>query len=122
MITLLATGLVPDHHGIINNNFYAEELGGIYRIGDQDMVTNGKAYLGEPIWVTAEKQGVRAGCYYWVGSEAEIQGVRPTFWNTYDERALWRTGDPGAGLAPASGGGTARVGHALFRRARWNGP
>ena len=31
----LATGLYPDHHGIINNNFYAGDLGGIYRIGEK---------------------------------------------------------------------------------------
>jgi predicted AlkP superfamily pyrophosphatase or phosphodiesterase len=82
----LATGLYPDHHGIINNSFYAPELGGIYRIGDTQMVTNGSAYFGEPIWVTAEKQGVKSACYFWVGSEAEIMGVRPTYWNRYDGR------------------------------------
>ena len=29
---------------------------------------------GEPIWITAEKQGVRAGCFFWPGSETELQG------------------------------------------------
>jgi len=80
----LATGLYPDHHGIINNSFYAEDLGGVYRIGATPMVTNGASYSGEPIWVTAEKQGVKSACYFWVGSEAEIMGVRPTYWNTYN--------------------------------------
>jgi predicted AlkP superfamily pyrophosphatase or phosphodiesterase len=80
----LATGLYPDHHGIINNSFYAPELGGIYRIGDTDMVTNPDAYFGEPIWVTAEKQGVKAASYFWVGSEADIMGISPTYWETYD--------------------------------------
>ena len=80
----LATGLYPDHHGIINNSFYASDLGGIYRIGDTRMVTNGTAYFGEPIWVTAEKQGVKSACYFWVGSEAPIMGIRPTYWNTYN--------------------------------------
>ena len=49
----LATGLYPDHNGIINNSFYADDLDGIYRIGDRNMVRNADAYLGEPIWVTA---------------------------------------------------------------------
>jgi len=80
----LATGLYPDHHGIINNSFYASDLGGIYRIGDTQMVTDGAAYFGEPIWVTAEEQGVKAACYFWVGSEAPVMGVRPSYWNTYD--------------------------------------
>jgi alkaline phosphatase D len=81
----LATGLYPDHHGIINNSFYAPELDGIYRIGDRAMVTNPDAYFGEPIWVTAEKQGVKTASYFWVGSEARISGVSPAYWYAYDE-------------------------------------
>lgn len=80
----LATGLYPDHHGIINNSFYAPELQGIYRIGDREMVTNPDAYFGEPIWVTAEKQGVKSASYFWVGSEAAIMGISPSYWYTYE--------------------------------------
>ena len=72
----LATGLYPDNHGIINNSFYASDLGGIYRIGAADMVTDGASYFGEPIWVTAEQQGVKSACYFWGGSEAEIMEPR----------------------------------------------
>ncbi|MEN8156990.1 MAG: ectonucleotide pyrophosphatase/phosphodiesterase [Bacteroidota bacterium] len=81
----LATGLYPDNHGIINNKFYAEDLNGIYKISDRSMVSNPDAYFGEPIWVTAEKQGVRSASYYWVGSEAPILGISPSYWKTYDE-------------------------------------
>lgn len=80
----LATGLYPDHNGIINNSFYASDLGMVYRIGDRDMVENGDSYFGEPIWVTAEEQGMRAASYYWVGSEAPVMGVRPSYWKRYD--------------------------------------
>lgn len=80
----LATGLLPDHHGIINNSFYAPDLGRVYRIADRDMVMNGKAYFGEPVWVTSEKQGIPAASYYWVGSEADVMGIRPTYWKVYD--------------------------------------
>ena len=81
----LATGLYPDHHGIINNSFYAPELDGIYRIGDNDMVTNPDAYFGEPLWVTAEKQGMKSASYFWVGSEADIMGILPSYWYAYNE-------------------------------------
>jgi predicted AlkP superfamily pyrophosphatase or phosphodiesterase len=86
----LATGLYPDHHGIINNSFYAGDLNGIYRIGDRDMVKNPDAYFGEPIWVTAEQQGIRSACYYWVGSEGPIKGVYPTYWKEYDGSVPYR--------------------------------
>ncbi len=81
----VATGLYPDNHGIINNSFYAEDLGGIYRIRDSRMVTDPDAYFGEPIWVTAEKQGIKAASYFWVGSEAPIKGVYPSYWKKYNE-------------------------------------
>jgi len=80
----LATGLYPDNHGIINNSFYAPDLEGIYRIGDRDMVSNPDAYFGEPIWVTAEEQGIKSASYYWVGSEAPIKGRHPSYWKKYD--------------------------------------
>jgi len=82
----LATGLYPDHHGIINNSFYAPELDGIYRIGATEMVRDADAYFGEPLWVTAEKQGVKSASYFWVGSEAPIMGISPSYWKAYDGR------------------------------------
>jgi alkaline phosphatase D len=73
----IATGLYPDHHGIISNSFAAPDLGLFYRMGDQAAVENPAFYGGEPIWVTAEKQGVRAASFFWVGSEAPVGGRHP---------------------------------------------
>lgn len=36
-------------------------------------------------WVTAEKQGVRSASFFWVGSEAPVAGIHPTYWKKYDE-------------------------------------
>jgi predicted AlkP superfamily pyrophosphatase or phosphodiesterase len=38
-----------------------------------------------PIWVTAERQGVRTGTMFWPGSEYELHGQRPTRWRTFDQ-------------------------------------
>jgi predicted AlkP superfamily pyrophosphatase or phosphodiesterase len=38
----------------------------------------------EPIWVTAQKQGRRTASVYWPGTQAEIHGVRPTYWQLFD--------------------------------------
>ena len=81
----LATGLHPDHHGLVNNFFYAPDLDLIYRIGDNEAVTNPAFYGGEPIWNTAEKQGVRTASFFWVGSEAPIQGMQPSICKTYNK-------------------------------------
>jgi alkaline phosphatase D len=80
----MATGLYPDNHGIVNNNFYCPELDMVYRIGDRQMVENTAFYGGEPIWVTAEKQGLTTASYFWVGSEAPVKGIQPTYWKRYE--------------------------------------
>lgn len=87
----IATGLYPDHHGIINNSFAAPDLGLFYRIGDRAAVENPAFYLGEPMWVTAGKQGVVTGSFFWVGSEAPIKGMHPAYWKKYDEAIPFET-------------------------------
>lgn len=84
----IATGLHPDHHGIVNNSFYDKELG-YYALGNRKSVENGAFYLGEPIWVTAEKQGVTSASYFWVGSEAPVQGIQPTYWKKYSNKTTF---------------------------------
>ena len=80
----MATGLYPDNHGIVMNNFYCPELDRTYRMRDREAVEDGAFYGGEPVWVTAEKQGITSASYFWVGSEAPIQGIQPTYWKIYN--------------------------------------
>lgn len=80
----IVTGLHPSNHGIIANNMYDPEMDATFSLGDREAVENPDWWGGEPIWVTAEKQGLAAATYFWPGSEAPIQGVRPTDWFTYD--------------------------------------
>ncbi len=80
----IATGLYPDHHGIVNNTFWDPQRGVLYKISDRSKVEDGYFYGGEPIWVTAEKQNIRSASYFWVGSEAKIDGYRPSIWKRYD--------------------------------------
>lgn len=81
----MATGLHPDHHGIVCNNFYDSTLG-YYSINDRKAVGNSGFYGGEPIWVTAEKQGVTSASYFWVGTETLIKGYQPTYWKKYNQK------------------------------------
>lgn len=82
----IATGLYPDHHGLVNNSFYAPDLDLTYTIQDRKMVTNPDFYKGEPVWVTAEKQDIITASFFWVGSEAAVQGIQPTYWKTYEHK------------------------------------
>ena len=85
----IATGLYPDHHGLVENSFPAPDLGLFYRMGDRAAVENPLFYGGEPVWVTAEKQGVISASFFWVGSEAPIGGMHPTYWKRYNESVTY---------------------------------
>lgn len=80
----LVTGLYPARHGIVANDFPLGD-GTWYRIRDRSMVQNGRLYSGEPVWVTAERQGMVAASFFWIGSEADIAGVRPSHWRHYSK-------------------------------------
>lgn len=79
----IATGMLPQHHGIVANDFPGKD-GDWYSYKDRSSVQDGRWYLAEPFWVTAEKAGMRAAAYYFVGTEADAGGVRPTYWRPFD--------------------------------------
>lgn len=79
----LITGLVPDHHGIINNTFWDTAEQRQYSIGDSLTRNDTIYYKGETIWATAQRQGVKTASVYWVGSDIPINDNLP------DEYKLW---------------------------------
>lgn len=78
----IATGLYPENHGIIENNIY--DFGAVFTLDKRSEVQNPRWWLGEPIWVTAEKQGQIAASYFFPGTETVIQGESPTFFREYN--------------------------------------
>jgi alkaline phosphatase D len=82
----LVTGLYPEHHGIVAMSFYDPQRKERYAFNDPKTVTDGSWYRGVPLWSLAEKQGMRAACFFWPGSEAEIAGARPSYYLKYDDK------------------------------------
>jgi len=80
----IVTGLYPENHGIVSNTMYDPEYDATFSLGNRTEVQNGRWWDGEPIWVTAEKNGLKTLCNFWPGSEAEINAIRPTYWTEYD--------------------------------------
>ncbi len=80
----IVTGLYPEHHGIIANTMYDAEFNAVFKISNVTEKNNSRWWGGEPIWVTAEKQGLKSGCFFWPGSEVLIKDVRPNYWKDYD--------------------------------------
>ena len=80
----IVTGLYPSNHGIVANTMYDPVFDETFSLSKREEVENARWWGGEPLWVTAEQQGVRAGTFFWPGSAAPIKDTRPTFWKRYD--------------------------------------
>jgi predicted AlkP superfamily pyrophosphatase or phosphodiesterase len=72
----LATGTYVDRHGIVGNVFDDPKLGH-YRYSN-----DARFIAAEPVWIAAERQGVRAATFFWVGSETDWNGRGATYRKT----------------------------------------
>ena len=82
----IATGLYPAHHGLVDNYFYDYARKEMYSMSNKDKVRDGSWYSGIPLWSLAEKQGMLAASMFWVGSESDAGGKRPTYYYNYHEK------------------------------------
>lgn len=81
----IVTGLHAARHGITSNNMVDPYLPGRFALSRRDVLQDTRWWGGEPVWVTAERQGLVAATMFWPGSESEIAGDRPTYWRPFDE-------------------------------------
>jgi predicted AlkP superfamily pyrophosphatase or phosphodiesterase len=80
----LITGQYPNRHGIVSNSMVDPALPGRFTLANHDAQQDTRWWGGEPLWITAERQGVIAATMFWPGSDAEIAGRRPTHWLPYE--------------------------------------
>jgi len=80
----IATGMYPDKHSIVGNSFYNKQKNLTYKIRDRALVEDGSFYGGTPIWIQADNSDMVSASYFFVGSEANVQGKYPTYYNRYD--------------------------------------
>jgi alkaline phosphatase D len=82
----IVTGLYPEHHGIVGNDFYDPARKEVYSNGSTPRDPNQSWYRSKPLWVVAEQQKVKSACLFWPACDAEILGVRPSYWKPYDSK------------------------------------
>ena len=80
----IATGLHPEAHGIVANRFFDPLRDDEFNYRERGDAGDGSWWGGEPIWVTAERQGAASAAFFFPGTEAEIGGRRPGRWRPYD--------------------------------------
>ncbi|MEI7812754.1 MAG: ectonucleotide pyrophosphatase/phosphodiesterase [Ignavibacteria bacterium] len=81
----IITGMYPEHHGIVHNSFTNPVTDDHYRTSNKKAITNGKWYLGESFWETAEHHGIRTASYFWPGSELTDSARRPSFTMPFEQ-------------------------------------
>ncbi|TNM92642.1 hypothetical protein fugu_018044 [Takifugu bimaculatus] len=60
----LATGLYPESHGIVGNTMHDPVFNATFSLRTREKL-NHRWWGGQPIWITAEEQGVKAGTFFW---------------------------------------------------------
>ncbi len=81
----IVTGLYPGHHGMVANTVRDPATGRTFIRTNVAEVRDPMWWGGEPIWVTAQRNGRIAAAMFWPGSEAPIGGILPRYWKPYDD-------------------------------------
>lgn len=82
----LVTGLYPSHEGLVGNSFYDKTTNGFFSYHGKNASDSTWYNGGTPLWVLAEQQKMLSASFYWVGSDVEIHGTRPTYYYKYNEK------------------------------------
>lgn len=80
----IVTGLYPEHHGVIANNMADERWPERFSMAARTSREQ-RWWGGEPIWVTARRQDLRAAAVFWPGSEVAVGGITPNYWTAFDD-------------------------------------
>uniref|UniRef100_A0A8C4NBV0 Ectonucleotide pyrophosphatase/phosphodiesterase 3 n=1 Tax=Eptatretus burgeri TaxID=7764 RepID=A0A8C4NBV0_EPTBU len=103
----IVTGLYPESHGIVDNSMYDVEFDAHFSLSSPEK-NNPRWWGGQPIWLTAESQGVKAGTYFWPGSDVPINNTHPSKWEPYNGPGFFtlyfdQPDHAGHGYGPVSG-------------------
>ncbi|KAI6016235.1 nucleotide pyrophosphatase [Pisolithus marmoratus] len=80
----LMTGLYPESHGIVANSFWDPASGSMFIYSHPETSLNASWWLGEPMWETAERAGLKTANLMWPGPPVTASGFSPTY------HELWR--------------------------------
>ncbi|RMC12988.1 hypothetical protein DUI87_10517 [Hirundo rustica rustica] len=83
IINLFVKGLYPESHGIIDNKMYDPKRNASFTLKSEEKF-NPQWYQGQPIWLTAMYQGLKAGTFFWPGSDVAVNGTFPNLYEIYN--------------------------------------
>ena len=74
----LVTGVAPERHGIVNNDFRDPARGDYRKSPDANWMEV------EPLWSLLARAGLPSASFHWVGSEGAWHGNGPRYWKPFD--------------------------------------
>src|SRR5690606_36310569 len=81
----IVTGQRLGTHGIVSNNMTDPDIPGRFSLSNREVLADPRWWGGEPVWNTAERQGLVTSALFWPGFETLIGGRQATYWMPYDE-------------------------------------
>lgn len=87
----IVTGQRPTRNGMLNNTMFDAASGLAFIYNRPGYAQDPQWWGGEPIWITAVKQGRVSATSFWPGSEAPIDGLHPTYWKPFNYRIPFAT-------------------------------
>ncbi|XP_023695157.1 ectonucleotide pyrophosphatase/phosphodiesterase family member 1 isoform X1 [Paramormyrops kingsleyae] len=79
----IVTGLYPESHGIVDNRMYDVRRNASFSLKSEEKY-NQDWYLGQPVWLTAKYNKLKAGTFFWPGSDVPINGSFPDQYRKYN--------------------------------------
>lgn len=79
-----STGLPPEENGIVANAFYDPQLRLEFDKARRFSIEDGNWYGGTPFWIDLERGRIKTASFFWPGGSAEIQGIRPTYFHSFE--------------------------------------
>ncbi|KAM4600365.1 ectonucleotide pyrophosphatase/phosphodiesterase family member 1 [Polymixia lowei] len=79
----IVTGLYPESHGIVDNKMYDVTRNASFSLKVAEKF-NAQWYQGEPVWLTAMHNNLKAGTFFWPGSDVPVNDMFPNYYQKYD--------------------------------------
>lgn len=82
----LVTGMYPSHTGFVDNYFYDNQRKDDFSMSRAEKITDGSWLKGLPLWGLAENHQTMAASLFWVASNGNAGGIRPSYYYPYHEK------------------------------------
>jgi hypothetical protein len=80
----IVTGLYGESHGMIQNYMYDESRDDLFLMSPHPNASHNHWWnQSEPIWISAEKLGIKTAMYLWDGCQVRIAGIKPFICHKY---------------------------------------